>query len=307
MRYGPASVTAHARASSYPQLLANFTGIDATVPSVLLGGVGILGLTDPFDRITGDVEWGFGRVEILETARALARELRAKGATLVVLLSHLGYEHEWIGRVLVAQAGCDGDHIGRVEIDGAHMPASVEPVPPDTPPDPRVLEEAARIEDEIDEFLREQLGVLEEPLDARAIAEILRRRADADVGLFSEGQTLAVVPAGPVTRGALWEASESGANPGGTRMRGEQLLELLDRGNDPLVRGETPRALRGRPRGRLEVVGAELEPGREYVVAGTDWELEPYGGYALEAWNLQATYEFPTIVREAIEDHLRRS
>jgi 2',3'-cyclic-nucleotide 2'-phosphodiesterase (5'-nucleotidase family) len=337
LRYGPKSLTEHARVSAYPQLLANFTGIDGPVPSVLLGEVGIVGVTDPFDRI-GDVDWGFGRREVLESARTAARDLRVEGAQLVVLLSHLGYEHEyppwddrriapelqddvdvivgghshhllpegeWIGRILVAQAGCFGDHIGRIEIDGDRIVASVEAVPDDTAPHRAVLAEAAAVETEIEELLAEPLGSIDEPLDARAIAEILRRRAGADVGIFSEGQVLEVLPAGRVTRGALWHASETAANPGLTRLTGEQLIELLDRGNDPGFQAETPRPLRGRPRGRLELVGAAPEPGREYLVAATDWELGIFSGYVPENWRLEVEYEFPLIVREAIEEHLR--
>ena len=337
LRYGAASLTEHARASTYPQLLANFTGIEGPVPSVLLGEVGIVGITDPFDRI-GDVDWGFGRRDVLESAKDAARDLRACGAKLVVLLSHLGYEHEyppwddrriapelqddvdliigghshhllpegeWIGRILVAQAGCFGDHIGRVEIDGDRIVASVQTVPDDTEPYPGVLAEAAAVETEIEGLLAEPLGSLDEPLDARAIAEILRRRAGADIGIFSEGQTLEVLPAGRVTRGALWHASESAANPGLTRMTGDQLIELLERGNDAEFQRGTPRPLRGRPRGRLELVGATPEAGREYLVASTDWELGIFSGYVPEGWRLQIEYEFPLIVREAIEEHLR--
>jgi 2',3'-cyclic-nucleotide 2'-phosphodiesterase (5'-nucleotidase family) len=338
LRYGPATLTEHARVSTYPQLLANFTGIDGPVPSVLLGELGIVGVTDPFDRMADDLDWGFDRRDVLESVKTAANELRARGAQLVLLLSHLGYEHEfppwddgriapqlqddvdmivgahshhllpggeWIGRILVAQAGCYGEHIGRIEIDGDRIIASVEPVPEDTEPHPAVLAEATRIASEVDELLAEPLGALDEPLDARAIAEILRARAGADVGLFSEGQTLAVLPAGPVTRGALWDASESAANPGLTRMTGEQLLELLERGNERSFQDETPRPLRGRPRGRLELAGAAPRAGRDYVVASTDWELAPYGGYVPEDWQLRIAYEFPLIVREAIEEHLR--
>ena len=338
LRYGPASLTEHARVSAYPQLLANFTGIDGPVPSVLIGEVGIVGVTDPFDRMADDLDWGFGRLEVLDVVKRVARGLRTQGAKLVVLLSHLGYEHEyppwddrriapelqddvdliigahshhllpdgeWIGRVLVAQAGCYGDHIGRIEIEGTRMTASVEPVADDVALHPGVLAEAAAVEAEIEELLAEPLGSIDEPLDARAIAEILRVRADAEIGLYSEGQTLAVLPAGIVTRGALWEASETPANPGVTRMTGEQLQELLERGNDPEFRRGTPRPLRGRPRGRLELVGASPEPGREYLVASTDWELGIFGGYVPEDWRLRIEYEFPLIVREAIEEHLR--
>ncbi len=339
LRYGPATLTEHAHTSAYPQLLANFTGIEGPVPSVRIGDVGVIGVTDPFDRMLDDLDWGFGRVEILATVKSLARDLRAQGARLVVLLSHLGYEHEfppwddrriapelqddidvivgahshhllphgeWIGRILVAQAGCYGDHIGRIEVDGPHAVASVHAVPDETEPHPAVIAEAARIEAEVGDLLSEPLGSIDVPLDARAIAEILRARAGADVGLFSEGQTLEVLAPGPITRGALWHASESAANPGVARMSGEQLLDVLERGNDPEVQRDTPRPLRGRPRGRLELAGPEPEAGREYVVAGTDWELAPHGGYVPEEWRLAVEYEFPLIVREAIEEHLRR-
>jgi 2',3'-cyclic-nucleotide 2'-phosphodiesterase (5'-nucleotidase family) len=337
LRYGPAALTEHARVTAYPQLLANFTGIDGPVPSVLFGEVGIVGVTDPFDRID-DVDWGFGRREVLETVKEQARDLRARGARLIVLLSHLGYDHEfppwddrriapqlqddvdlivgghshhllpegeWIGRILVTQAGCFGDHIGRIEIDGDRIFAAVEPVPDDTEPHPAVLAEAAAAEAEIEELLAEPLGSIDEPLDARAIAEILRARAGAEIGLYSEGQTIAVLPPGPVTRGALWEASETPANPGLTRMTGEQLIELLERANDPEFQRATPRPLRGRPYGRLELVGATPEAGRDYLVASTDWELGIFSGYVPEDWQLQIEYEFPLIVREAIEEHLR--
>jgi len=55
----------------------------------------------------------------------------------------------------------------------------------------------------------------------------------------------------------------------------------------------------------LIVAGGPIEPGRTYTVAATDWELGTHGGYALAEWNLEIRYDFPTIVREAIEEHLR--
>jgi 2',3'-cyclic-nucleotide 2'-phosphodiesterase (5'-nucleotidase family) len=185
------------------------------------------------------------------------------------------------------------------------MAASVEGVPADTEPDPAVADEAARIEAEIEQRLAEPLGAVDVPLDTAWVAEMLRRRFDADVGLYPEGMTLAVLPPGPITRGALWEASDSAANPGVTRMTGDQLLDLIARGNDPAFRAEKPRPLRGRARGRLVVARGPIEPGRTYTVAATDWELGTYGGYALAEWGLEVRYDFPTIVREAIEEQLR--
>lgn len=342
LRYGAGVLADHARASSYPQLLANFRPVDGPIASVMLGDVGIFGLTATFRGMFVDTDWGFERLDELEVAQATARELREKGADLVIFLSHLGLdvpaerwddrriaphlqedvdvivgahthhllpEGEWIGRILVAQAGEYGDQIGRIEIDGDSIVATVEPVPDSVEPDPAVLAEAERVEQEVAVMLAEDLGAIDEPLGARYIADVLRRRMDAEVGLFPAGQIVAVLPPGRVSRGALWEASDSGANPGVTRMRGSHLAELIERGRDEAFMAETPRPLRGRRRGRLEVSGidpAEIDPEREYVVAATDWELEPYGGYAREEWALELRYDFPIILREAVEEHLRR-
>jgi hypothetical protein len=70
---------------------------------------------------------------------------------------------------------------------------------------------------------------------------------------------------------------------------------------------DRPRTLRGRQRGRLFVAGpGGVDPGREYLVAGTDWELEPYGGLVDAGWKLEVRYDFPTILREAVEEALRK-
>ena len=341
LRYGPTVLTEHARVAPYPLLLANFDPVFGPVPSVLLGDVGIFGLTASFRNMFTDTEWGFTALDELEVARRCARDLRARGAQLVVFLSHLGLEvppenwddrrlapelqddvdliigahthdllpeGEWVGRVLIAQAGAFGAHLGRVEVDGDSLTASVEPIPEDTKAYPAVAEEAARIEAEVQALLAEEIGRVDAPLDAAWIADMLRRRMNADVGLFAEGLTLGVLPPGVVMRGPLWEVSETAANPGVTTMTGAQLADVIERGNAPDFVAGSPRPLRGRPRGRLQVAGlarAEIDPQRAYVVAGTDWELDSYGGYALAEWGLRLRYDFPTIVREAIEEDLR--
>ena len=40
---------------------------------------------------------------------------------------------------------------------------------------------------------------------------------------------------------------------------------------------------------------------------GTDWELEPYGGMVDEAWGLRVRYDFPIILREAVEEHFAKT
>lgn len=340
-RYGPHVLTAYAQVAAYPLLLANFEPAFGTVPSVLLGEVGVFGLTDAFRDEFDDIDWGWEPLDELQTAREIARELRAAGATLVVLLSHLGldtprapwddrrlaaelqddvdlivgaHSHDLlphgvrVGRILIAQAGSFGEHIGRIEIDGDSLVATVEPVPAETVEHAAVVREAELIEAEASEMLAETIGHLDAPLDARWIAEMLRRRMGADVGLFSTGQTLGIVPSGPITRGALWAATDSPANPGVTVMSGEQLADVIRIGNDPEFVRETPNPLRGRARGSLEVSGlgpGPIDPSREFRVAGSDWELEPYGGYVRAEWNLRKRFDFAVIVREAIEEDLR--
>ena len=340
LRYGPGVLAEHAAVSNHPQLLANFTPVEGPVPSVLLGDVGVFGLTDPFRQLFEDTDWGFEALDELEVARSVAADLRARGASLVVLLSHLGWETpasrwddrriaselqddvdliigahshdllehgERIGRVLVAQAGQHGEYLGRIEIDGDSIVASVEPISDDVPPSPYALAEIEVIEAEVQQMLDEPLGAIDTELDAEWIAEMLRSRMCADVGVFSEGLTLGTIAPGTVTRGALYEASETGANPGVTSMTGAQLVAVIERGNDPAFMSSTANALRGRPRGALRVAGidpAGIDPARTYTVAGSDWELDAYGGYTDPAWSLKARYDFPVIIREAIEEHL---
>lgn len=340
LRYGPQVLAEHARVSPHPQLLANFAPIEGPVASVVLGEVGVFGLTDPYRGLFKDTDWGFEALDELAVARACAADLRRRGARLVVFLSHLGLENppaswddrriaaelqdevdvivgghshdllpdgEWIGDVLVAQAGAYGDHVGRIEVDGTRLVASVEAIPDDLAPAAAVVAEIQAIEQEVELMLAGLLGVVDEPIDARWIAGMLRRRLNADVGVCTDGLTIHPVPAGPVDRRALWEASETGANPGVTEMTGAQLAALIAKGSDPSFAADTPRPLRGRPRGYIRVVGVEpeaIDPDRRYTVAGTDWELDSYGGYADAAWGLRVRYDFPTIVREAIEEDL---
>ena len=101
----------------------------------------------------------------------------------------------------------------------------------------------------------------------------------AEVGLATSAVVLdRPLPAGPLRRRDLWEACHSTANPALTELTGEQLADVLARGNDPEFQQTTTRPLRGKSRGPLHVAGVEaVEPDRTYRVAATDFELEPYG------------------------------
>jgi 5'-nucleotidase len=339
LRYGAEAVTAAAGAAPYPLLCANLKPIDGVADTALLDGVGFLAVTDPFQRFQDEFDFGLRSLPIVEVAREHARSLRAAGAELVVLLSHMGLDavveqndellahelagdvdlilgahshHELpegmtVGSVLIAQAGSHAKWLGRVDIDGAEATPTLLPVTDDLPLHPAVVAEAERAERELDDHLDEVLAVLEEPLDPQWVAEMLRRRMEADVGLAISGVALErTLPAGPLRRRDLWEACHTGANPGVADAPGSTLLLMLERGASSAFQQDRPRPLRGRANGPLHVAGpAEIDPARTYRVAGTDGELSASGGLLDES--LPARYDFPTILREAIEEDLART
>src|SRR5919206_2726624 len=334
LRYGPQVLPSHAEEASYPLLLANVRAPDGspfegTRESVLIGRLGLVGVTAPYLGF-GIETMGASWVEEGPLVRRLAAELRERGAEHVVLLSPLGLEDdrrlarelagavdaivgghthdvlphgEWIDGVLVAQAGDRGRYLGRLELGPEGATEELLPVGEDVPLHPAVVEAAEAIEPEVEALLAEVVGELPEPLDpeagARLFGDLLLERLGADVALVVPGQAFTTgLPGGRVTRGDLWRACDSSANPGVVTMSGAQLAAVLERGRDPEVAASTAQVLRGRPRGVLQVRGVDdPERERDYRVAGTDWELEPYGGLVEAKWGLRPEYEFPTIVR----------
>jgi len=266
--------------------------------------------------------------------RALAAELQ--GVVPLILGGHthnLLPEGERVGDVVLAQAGQYAEHLGRVDLtwDGETLTVadvSVRPVPPSVTPLRAILDEAAVIEGEVERFLADVVGELAEPLDlvhdrecgvGDFMADVLRERTGAELALVTVGQAVtAPLPAGELRRVTLWDACPSPANPAVTTMTGAQLLSIVARGLDPAFARETPRPLRGAPRGLMHLSGAEVrggtllvggepvQPEREYRVGGTDWELEPDGGYVDREWRLPTTLDTSVILREAVEDYLQR-
>ena len=268
----------------------------------------------------------------LPADRVLAEQV--SGAAFAILGAHthdLLSAGEQIGGVTVAQAGEYAQHLGRVDLVFDGEPSvervTVLPVTPDVPPATDVLAEAERIEAEGQAYLDEVIGYLAEPLDfaadrecavANLIADALRDRMKAELAVVAAGQATGALPAGPLRRGALWDVSTSTANPGRVNLSGEQLRQLVARGLDPVFAAERPRQQRGAPRGLFHLSGAVMQdgtllvqgepvdPNRVYSVAGTDWEFEPYGGYAPAEWGLQPEYDMPYIIREVMEDYFAR-
>ena len=342
LRYGPQVVADQARAASYPLLLANLSPVDGVQPTALIDGVGFVGVTDPFHSFLDSGVYGIEVADEVETVRRWARELRARGAELVVCLSHLGYaiderypsaldpelaeqvqgdvdlivgahthhllpEGDRIGSVTIAQAGCFAEHLGRIDVIDGEIRVSMIEVGEDVPQHPAVLAAMAAAEADLDASLDEVIAELDAPLDAQWIAEMLRERMQAEIGLATSAVVLDdSLPAGPLRRRDLWEACHSTANPAVVELTGAQLAHMIERGNDAQFQQTTDNPLRGVPRGPLHVAGdaGDLDPERTYVVAATDYELERYGRLVEDAWQLSIRYDFPTIIREAVEERL---
>jgi 2',3'-cyclic-nucleotide 2'-phosphodiesterase (5'-nucleotidase family) len=270
----------------------------------------------------------------LEVDRQLAAELQGEAALILGAHTHdLLPEGERIGEVTLAQAGQFAEHLGRVELlwDGARLRVervSVLDVTEEVPPAPRVVAEVAAAEADLAHEMEEVIGELAAPLDyawerecgtGNLVADMLREHMGGEVGLAGAVNAIATdLPAGPLRRGIVWEYCGSSANPGVTELTGAQLRALVARGLDPELAAERPRLLRHQPRGIFSLSGATVRDGellvggepvvpeRVYRVAATDWELDAGMGYAQAEWGHQITYDFPTIVREALEPYLQR-
>lgn len=268
----------------------------------------------------------------LSEDREIAPQLQEDVDIIIGAHSHdLLPNGEQIGRVWIVQAGQFAEHLGRLDLawEGERLlvqEASTLTVTEDIPPSSQVLDAVHEIEEEMEQFLQRVIGELAEAFDlafdreckaVNLMADMLRERMQAEVAVVTAGVSFSEsLPAGPLRRAALWNISTSTANPGIVEMTGAQLLAIVRKGQDQEFAQEKPRSMRGLPRGLLHLSGATIRDGqllvgeqavemeRVYRVAGSDWELEKYGGYVLPEWELQTRYDVPTILREALEEYL---
>jgi 2',3'-cyclic-nucleotide 2'-phosphodiesterase (5'-nucleotidase family) len=212
IRYGPMVLEQYANSIKHPLWLANVTMPDgSTIPGVRTSSIlgfpglrlGVIGLTDPFE--TYRKYFGLQLPEVIPLARELARSLRSQGAQFVLVLSHLGWQHEdartlndqtlaqelqneidliigahthhllqhgeHIGRVWVAQAGKFAEHLGRIELEHSDHGWRVSsvlttPVPSETPVSSTVLAKMTQIEKDLAAWLAEPICTLEGKFEA---------------------------------------------------------------------------------------------------------------------------------------------
>jgi 2',3'-cyclic-nucleotide 2'-phosphodiesterase (5'-nucleotidase family) len=246
--------------------------------------------------------------------------------------------------VLIAQAGEYAQVLGRVDLtldansgQVLDRSACLLEVPEGEPVDPRVKTAIATAEAEVEQIMEQPIGVLESPLDLDHFAEcgignftadVLRERMNADVGMICSGQFHRGLPAGTITFGQLDAACFSSANPCVSEVRGAQIVAALERSLDPEISRVQHHGFRGTPIGLLQisgmvvehdpdgsegsqvkhvtVQGRPLKADRIYRVAHTDAEPSRSVGYLVVEEDQSSTHEVPTIVREAMEEHIRR-
>lgn len=366
-RYGPGQLPHYAEALGSAPLVCDLTDAAGETPAgaapyrLLKTGdlrVGVIGITDYYSAYD---DFGLAERGRLTACTRAARTLRADGADVVVMLSHAGLEHDrgvsWHLRGLVdvivgghthhlldggapesgipiVQAGCYAEHLGRVRLeidaDGVRVvDMRVEPVGEDVSPDPVVLDELAACERDLDAWLAEPVGVLDqaapwaEPGEdspvARLLAQALLSTYPAELGLVVGLHCTAGLAAGTLTRGDVWAATSSPGNAATCTLTGAQLRRMVRIGSSREYAARSRRAARGRF-GRLHVVGdgvtqsdgqlmvggKPLDDERRYRVTGSDFELGQYGEL-LDSPPEDLVVHTPEILPELLEAHLTRA
>lgn len=230
---------------------------------------------------------------------------------------------EVLAGVPMVQAGDLGQHVGTFLLDvdlerrcltgwDGYLtkvdPAGVEP-------DPEALTILARHQAAADAVLAEVVAVLPEALPhepsgpsalGRLLAEVLRRRAGADIGMAVGAQLASGLPAGPVTRRQVMESMQSLFLPSLLEVPGQSLKAMLEESHDGETAGKRCGVGGQRPYGQLigqihmagvsyqidssrvagdrvqdlRVNGQPVDPDRTYLAGGLSLMAYPEAGYA---------------------------
>lgn len=377
--YGPQAIADIAAAADFPILAANLRNGDKPLPEGLgeyeffpLSSrytMGVIGLTSPWGGLYQNL--GMSLPDTCQVARQLVGQLRSRGASLVIVLSHLGLEDdrrlaetvtgidviigahshdllptgEICNNVLITQAGQYAEALGRVDIslyrDTGRLrswTARVLEVPADELPDPSVTAIIDDVEEGVTSRLSQVIGSLASPLDLNHFrecglgslaADALREHTSAELAMMSSGLLRHDLQhADAVTLGQLEASCSTIVNPCLSKVRGEQLLQALERGLDHSVIASKHYLLQGNPMGIPQISGMQvtfdpkepvgrrvkqvkigvepLEAQREYLLAHTNVEVAPDVGYLLLEGSQRTFQEVPAVLLDVIESYVRR-
>jgi len=288
------------------------------------------------------------------------RTLAASGRGLDLIVgghSHHALESgEEVGGVPILQAGSFGRYLGEarleleLEPDGSptrrwrvvHCEARLLPVDLSGPADRQSLDLLDAGRNEAERRLSEVLAYLPEALPhdmtgcsplAERVAQALKERWQAEIGLVNGGTMLTGLNKGPVTRRDLLESIPSLVNPGLLEILGEDLLGLLEESEDAryharevwgvglrgagVVLGRIfasglawrthPDAPPGSRTYDVRVNGEALDPGRWYRAGACTLLAIPGVGYELPSRVRVVDRVWPDLVRDVfsrwLQDH----
>ncbi|MFD2110971.1 bifunctional metallophosphatase/5'-nucleotidase [Thiorhodococcus fuscus] len=266
-------------------------------------------------------------------ARRLVPELRDR-ADLVVVLSHLGlaqdrrladsvqgidlivggHNHHVLQQpvvqsgVPILQAGERGEWIGRMDLvcrDGAMHQAAYRLIPIDAslPEDPEMAREIARIVDQAEADLGEEIGETKVDLSARRedirrgeavfgdfLADLARSETGSDVAFFNAGGFRADIPRGRISLKQIYQTFPFRNELVVGRLSGRQILDALghsasmDPEDNPggfLQVSGVRYEIVGRGLGAVSIAGRPIDPDRLYSVVTSDFLAEGGDGYAV--------------------------
>jgi len=324
-----------------------------------LGGyrVGVIG-TSPTDTPSLSTRGNDPRLRFgdLSGLRPLVAALR-KRVDLLVLLTHEGLEEDLeaarlfpevdlilgghsntptpegrrVGRCFVAQAGFEGQLLGKLELELSEQGPKVlgyelMPVPATASaswdPDPAVQARVQQLWGSVEAQCSQHLGQAKEPFDRlpladgastvlRLVVDAMRWRAEADLALQNLGGVRADLAAGPLTEGDLRSVLPFGNRLLRAEVDGRRLLAVLDAslqhpvGAKATLHGSGLRySVRAGRAVDVVVAGAPLDLERHYHLATNAFLARGGDGYALMAALGPWSDTGYTLV-EALGDYLR--
>lgn len=273
-----------------------------------------------------------------------ARELALHDPKLALIVS--GHSHtylkqgERVGETLIVQSGSKASAVGRVDlwldprtfaplrsearlIDLLEEPSKQQLALPQVAPIAAACEQlAARAAD----ALKVVVGELTSPLTRAVqngcsapgswIADALRQRMQADIGVHNRGGTRCDLPAGPLTRRDLFELLPFDNDVVAVELSGAQVESFVRRSLESgkhtgmdfsglriVVRRETDGTRR---LSRIEIDGRAIEPAKRYRVA-TNSFLAGGGDGAVEFAAARSRTSDPILLRELMEEVLLES
>ncbi|SHM60910.1 2',3'-cyclic-nucleotide 2'-phosphodiesterase/5'-or 3'-nucleotidase, 5'-nucleotidase family [Paracoccus solventivorans] len=202
-----------------------------------------------------------------EEVREEATRLRAEGADLILVLSHLGLPQDLklaqdapdidillsahthnrlmvpvtVGKTLVIQSGCHGSFIGRLDltvkdgrvIDSRHALIPVDDTLEEDPEMAALVDQALQVSADLDRIVGEtpmalhRATCLDAPMDDLLLAAVARA-AGTDIAFSNGWRYGAPVPPGPVTAEHLWNIVPADPPVSTVELTGAEILQMME-------------------------------------------------------------------------------